>query len=273
MENCHYKCLMFILQSFKCDKACPYCTAKITKWETEDDHLEKLDTLLSQLKGMRIKDFVLSGNGEPALYPKEDLKHISDTVRKHQHLFENKRMQTGGQLFMTDKFELFHDYTFKITRVSPNALVDQECLRYDYDYTASQNFKSSGVIINHVLLRDNVKNLEKDIGDYTEKFSNIRELNISILNHNTRENGSRNKYTQWIEDKAIHKEEWEEVLDHLSSCFPISSDFDEETERYTFSHEIPLHFYARKGKYGNKDLVLYQGRFIDYKLNNINING
>ena len=37
-----YKEFELILSSFKCNKNCPYCTAKITKWPNVDDKIDKL---------------------------------------------------------------------------------------------------------------------------------------------------------------------------------------------------------------------------------------
>lgn len=37
-----YKEFELILSSFKCNKNCPYCTAKITKWPAVDDKVGEL---------------------------------------------------------------------------------------------------------------------------------------------------------------------------------------------------------------------------------------
>ena len=41
-----YKEFELIGSSFKCDKNCPYCTAKITKWPIVDDKFEELEQRL-----------------------------------------------------------------------------------------------------------------------------------------------------------------------------------------------------------------------------------
>ena len=45
-----YKEFELIPSSFKCDKNCPYCTAKITKWPVVDDKLDLLEDRLNYLK-------------------------------------------------------------------------------------------------------------------------------------------------------------------------------------------------------------------------------
>lgn len=59
-----YKEFELILSSFKCNKNCPYCTAKITKWPVVDDKLELLAEKLYFLKSKGINaiwvDFIPS---------------------------------------------------------------------------------------------------------------------------------------------------------------------------------------------------------------------
>lgn len=52
-----------------CDKKCPYCIAKITKWPIRQDCLEKLEEklLFLKTKNIRFKYFVISGNGDQAM--------------------------------------------------------------------------------------------------------------------------------------------------------------------------------------------------------------
>ena len=45
-----YKEFELIGSSYKCDKNCPYCTAKITKWPIVEDKFETLEEKLNYLK-------------------------------------------------------------------------------------------------------------------------------------------------------------------------------------------------------------------------------
>ena len=49
-----YKEFELILSSFKCNKNCPYCTAKITKWPIVDDKVDKLEETFNYLKNKDI---------------------------------------------------------------------------------------------------------------------------------------------------------------------------------------------------------------------------
>ena len=42
--------LEIILSDFACDKNCPYCTAKITKWPNVEDDIHSLELYVGQLK-------------------------------------------------------------------------------------------------------------------------------------------------------------------------------------------------------------------------------
>lgn len=42
MKEKKFKELEIILSDFSCDKNCPYCTAKITKWEVVKDDIHML---------------------------------------------------------------------------------------------------------------------------------------------------------------------------------------------------------------------------------------
>ena len=73
-----YKEFELIGSSFKCDKNCPYCTAKITQWPVVDNKLEVLEDRLNYLKNndVTFRYFIFCGNGEPSLLDFEDFKKI-----------------------------------------------------------------------------------------------------------------------------------------------------------------------------------------------------
>lgn len=45
-----YKELEIILSDFSCNKHCPYCTAKITKWLQVEDDLDALELNVVEMK-------------------------------------------------------------------------------------------------------------------------------------------------------------------------------------------------------------------------------
>lgn len=69
-----------------------------------DNKLNMLPTRLAELQnaGISFRYFILSGNGEPSLYNYETLKSILDATRA-VNIFDEKRMQTSGNLFFDDK--------------------------------------------------------------------------------------------------------------------------------------------------------------------------
>ena len=93
-----YKEFELILSSFNCDKNCPYCTAKITKWPVVDD---KLDVLEEKLKYLRDKDisfryFIFCGNGEPSLANFDNFKKVVEATRICKE--NNPELNVDGEL-------------------------------------------------------------------------------------------------------------------------------------------------------------------------------
>lgn len=62
-----FKKLEIILSDFACDKHCPYCTAKITKWDSQEDNIDLLGANVGQMKelGYTFHYVTIGGNGEP----------------------------------------------------------------------------------------------------------------------------------------------------------------------------------------------------------------
>ena len=132
-----YKEFALIGSSFKCDKNCPYCTAKITKWPVVKNNFHLLEEKLIYLKkhDINFRYFIFSGNGEPSLLDFNDFKTIVDATRKI-NIFEEKRLQSSGNIFYEDKkLDLIkNDFMVEITRVSINSTDDMKILGYKRDY-------------------------------------------------------------------------------------------------------------------------------------------
>ncbi|MCI8330651.1 MAG: hypothetical protein HFE04_00965 [Bacilli bacterium] len=118
------KDFVFVLNSFKCNKNCPYCIAKmnnnyIENLNDEIKNLEK-DILEYQSKNIKFEHFILSGNGETSLYDLKVLNKIKNIVEDSK-IFDDYRIQTSGNLFLEDeKLELFENWIKEITVVSDN---------------------------------------------------------------------------------------------------------------------------------------------------------
>ena len=99
-----YKEFELIGSSFKCDKNCPYCTAKITQWPVVDNKLEVLEDRLNYLKNndVTFRYFIFCGNGEPSLLDFEDFKKIVEATR-NVNIFDEKRLQSYGNIFYEDE--------------------------------------------------------------------------------------------------------------------------------------------------------------------------
>lgn len=269
------KSFTLILSGFACDKGCPYCTAKITVWDPGEDRLDRLDAHLHRLTdlGYHFDEFILSGNGEPGLYERGDLLHIADRVRLHGDLFGARRLQTGGNLFLDpDKWSLFYDWDFKITRCSPDDHEDREWLRYANAHAMTDEFAMSRVTINHVLLRQTLPRLFQDLDEYIRRFPNLMGINLTILNLNTRSFDLSSRYSRWILDHGVLKEDADAVLALVAARMPMLAPYNERSERYTFDYNgMPVYFYARKSQYGRADVVFYRGDLVDFQLNPLNL--
>ncbi|MCL2229017.1 MAG: radical SAM protein [Firmicutes bacterium] len=107
------KQLSLVLGSYECDKACRHCNAKShTNFVSEDDRLDLLPKHLFDFEklGYSFNRFVISGNGEPSLYPIETFETITDSVQKHRKMFDQFEIHTSGRLFREDaKIELLRE--------------------------------------------------------------------------------------------------------------------------------------------------------------------
>ncbi len=271
-----YKEFELIGSSFKCDKNCPYCTAKITKWPVIDDKFELLEKKLEYLKENNIsfKYFIFCGNGEPSLLEFNDFETIVEATR-NVNIFEEKRLQSSGNIFYEDKkLDLIkNDFMIEITRVSLDSKEDMKVLGYNRDYINTDNFKKAKIRLNYVLMKD--KSFEEyleEIKKYIEKYPNIITVSLKTLNLNTRKDEIDNPYSQWIIENALTKEDTDKIIKFMNSNANFVTSDEKFFDRFEWNYKgVPITFYAKKLNYGYSNIVYYGGELVDYHLNKIKI--
>lgn len=267
--------LEIILSDFACDKHCPYCTAKITKWPPVEDDLYQLEMYIGQLKklGYTFKYVTLGGNGEPTLHDIEKLRTIVSMFKDYE--IPVKRVLTSGNIFresQRDKWSLFADngWMFECTTTSFDNDKDREILGYDGNYFETEQFRHSRIRLNYVLLKDNVNMFVDEIGRFITRYPNIETVALKLLNANTKTGLIDNPLSEWIVKNAIAKEEREHIAEILNQNFTYKGEaFDTHSWEFDKDHEI--YFSWKKSKYGYMDLVYYGNRFVDYQLNDAKI--
>lgn len=271
-----YKEFELIGSSFKCDKNCPYCTAKITKWPVLDDKFELLEKKLNYLKdnNIRFRYFIFCGNGEPSLHDFNDFKTIVEATR-NVNIFEEKGLQSSGNIFYEDeKLDLIkNDFMVEITRISLDSKEDMKVLGYKRDYINTDNFKKAKVRLNYVLMKD--KSFEEyleEIKKYIEKYPNIITVSLKTLNLNTRKDEIDNPYSQWIMENALTKDDTDKIIEFMNSNANFVTSDEKFFDRFEWKYKgVPITFYAKKLDYGYSNIVYYGGELVDYHLNKINI--
>jgi len=241
-----------ILSSYKCNKNCPYCIAKIEKLSEINEDLIKFKNQINKLvsEKAKFKYFVLSGNGEPSYYTYEILKDIV-TIVTNSGIFEDYRIQTSGNLFYNNKlFDLFKDWLIEITRVGESYDVDNYVLHYENDYTLTQNFHNSRIRLNYVLLRNLSPFIDHDIKKYLIKYANIETIALKILD--TQEN-QESDYAKWISENGLNYED----IDMIRFVLDTSFDYlGYEFNNHIWKHENKLISMFSNKNY-NKDKTIY----------------
>lgn len=271
-----YKEFELIMSSFKCDKNCPYCTAKITKWPGVDNHLELLEDKLNYLKdkGITFRYFIFCGNGEPSLASIEDFKKVVDATR-NVNIFDEKRLQSSGNIFYeSDKLDYIKDdFIIEITRVDLDSKKDMEILGYKRDYINSDNFKKANIRLNYVLMKS--KSFEEyleEIKKYIDLYPNIKTISLKTLNLNTKDNNIDNPYSKWIIDNALTKKDSDRIIEFMSNNVNFVVSDEKFFDRYEWIYQgVPITFYAKKLDYGLSNIVYYGGKLVDYHLNEIKL--
>lgn len=271
-----YKEFELIGSSFKCDKNCPYCTAKITKWPIVEDKFELLEERLRYLKNNNIsfRYFIFCGNGEPSLLSFNDFKTIIEATRK-VNIFDEKRLQSSGNIFYEDKkLNLIKDdFIVEITRVSLDSKKDMEVLGYKRDYINSKNFKKANIRLNYVLLKNKkFEDYLEEIKQYIDKYPNIKTVSLKTLNLNTRNNEINNPYSKWIIENALTKKDTDDIIKFMSNNAKFVVSDAKFFDRYEWLYEgVPITFYTKKLDYGYSNIVFYGGELVDYHLNKISL--
>lgn len=271
-----YKEFELIGSSFECDKNCPYCTAKITKWPVVDNKFELLEEKLKYLRDNNInfRYFIFCGNGEPSLLEFNDFKTIVEATR-NVNIFDEKRLQSSGNIFYEDKkLDLIkNDFIIEITRVSLDSKEDMKILGYKRDYINTDNFKKAKIRLNYVLMKNKSFNEYFDeIKRYIEKYPNIVTVSLKTLNLNTRKDEIDNPYSQWIIENALTKDDTDKIIEFMNSNANFVTSDEKFFDRFEWNYNgVPITFYAKKLDYGYSNIVYYGGELVDYHLNKINI--
>lgn len=271
-----YKEFELIGSSFKCDKNCPYCTAKITKWPIVNDKFELLEDKLMYLKENNIsfRYFIFCGNGEPSLLDLKDFKTVVQATRK-VNIFDEKRLQSSGNIFYEDeKLDLIKDdFIVEITRVSLDSKEDMQILGYKRDYINTENFKKANIRLNYVLLKNKkFEDYLEEIKEYINKYPNIKTVSLKTLNLNTKNGDLNNPYSKWIIENALTKNDTNDIINFMSKNTKFVVSDEKFFDRYEWIYEgVPITFYAKKLDYGYSNIVFYGGELVDYHLNKIQL--
>lgn len=275
MKEKKFKELEIILSDFSCDKNCPYCTAKITKWEVVQDDIHMLSLYVGQLKelGYQFHYVTLGGNGEPT-------KHSIKKLREIVELFDDydipvKRVLTSGNVFREEereKYDLFTSYgwIFEVTTTSIDNDLDRKVLGYDHNYFQSDAFSKARIRLNYVLLKSNFSSMIDEVREFFKRYPNIETLAIKLLNVNTKTGLVDNPRSSWIVENAIAKEQREEVKKLLDQNFTyLGEAYDTFSWKTEDGHEV--YFSWKKMNYGFSDLVYYGNRFVNYQLEEVRL--
>lgn len=268
-----FKTFMIIDENYKCPANCPFCTAKITKWEKTNHDWNCLGKQLEFLNSMNMKfeNLTVSGNGEPCMLDIDILTNIKNQFLKHQNMFEYGRIQTCGELFnLNDKWELFKDFCFEITRCDIDPIKNAEILGYK-PYDDLINFKNSKIMFNLALLKENNHKTVEDIKHLIDNYPNVISVTAKILNVNTLDDGKDSLQSKWIIEHGVPKDQTNDVVELLNNNFEQSKGYDGFTDRYEWLYKgIPIILYARRADYGTANIVYYEGKLMDYHFNTLN---
>lgn len=258
--------LTLILGSYKCNKNCPYCIAKNNqKFDNDKLDLVKLNNLLSELENNDIKfnRFVLSGNGEPSLYPYQLLVSIRDIINKNKNLFKKFRLHSSGNIFFEeDKFKLFNTgeipFELEVLRTSFDSKIDKDVLKYEQDYLQSSLFSKSKNIKCDVALTDilNIDSFKDELYTFLLTHPSIKSIRLKKLIPGD----NKTKQKNWVLEHNLS----DDVINK------IINDLDLEKFGDTYRSKDGIIIYKPSGNY-DKDLVINNGVIKDYNCNEYNL--
>ena len=266
-----YKEFVLTLSSFNCNKNCPYCTAKITRWPIVDDqiHLLERQLLFLKEKGITFRYFVFSGNGEPSLHSYETIQKVCRAL-KNVNIFDEKRFQSSGNIFFEpEKLKLIKDdFIVEITRVAFDPEEDMKTLGYKQNYLESPLFRKATVRLNYVLMKN--KKFEEyltDIKRYIDTYPNIGTVSLKTLNLNTRNDCLDNPHSQWIMAHALTKKDSDDIVRYMSEHAEFQRKDEKFFDRYEWIYAgKPITFYVKKLDYGLSNVIYYGGKLVNYHL-------
>lgn len=210
--------LTLVLSSYKCNKNCPYCIAKNNKKFISSDNLNGISSILNTLNenNIKIKRFVISGNGEPSLYSLDELKQIRAAILENRDLFELIRIHSSGNIFYEeDKFELFNELNseFEVLRVSLNPSDDMDILGYDKNYLDSDLFKRCNNVKCDIALTDYLEDI--NIQQFLINNPSIKKIRFKTLL------GADNDtlYGRWVKEHTLRYDEIHEIIKTLNLSY------------------------------------------------------
>ncbi len=264
--------LTIIFPSYNCDRSCPFCIAKNNRKFNSDKSVD-FDGLVNCLEefrenGIHFGRIVLSGNGEPSLYSMEELEKCARIIKNNQDLFDALRVHTSGNIFWEkDKFDLFNDLVpdveFDVLRVAINSERDMQILKYERDYTQTDEFKrAKGIRLDIGLTKELERyTLPEELERLLQDYPNIRLVKFKNLMSGEREESSQAK---WVNGTRINKEEFVEFATHLLSYYGCTSMDD------LISKSGKRIIFKKSGSYP-KDIVYSDGVIRDYAENPLDI--
>jgi len=258
--------LTLVLGSYKCDKNCPYCIAKNNQKFSMNDSLDDLDYILQDLvtNNIRLKRFVISGNGEPSMYDYSDLLKIRNALVSNSNLFNTIRIHSSGNIFFEeDKFNLFNSINlpleFEFLRVSLDSDLDMNILGYKNDYLKSPLLKKSKSIKCDIAFTDyfDISNIKEDLDNFLQNNPNISKIRFKKLLVGDKET---TRQAEWVREHSIDEVSISKIIETLGL---------KETKGIYSSLDGKI-VYKPTGDY-DSDIVISDGKIEDYNYNKYNI--
>lgn len=253
--------LTLILNSYECDKNCPFCIAKNNrKFKGKEKSFENLKTLFEKLKraNVRFDRIVISGNGEPSLYSKEHLEQIIEAISMYNELFLEVRIHTSGNIFYEkEKLNLFQEafgdkLEIDFFRVALDSKRDMEVLDYSRDYINSELFRNVKKIKMDIGLT-NVLDTSKfavELNEFLENNPNVRTVRFKKLMSGEHELSSQ---AQWVKKETLPKQGIVKIACDLEKLYKTTTHTEFKTP-----NGVTVKF-EKTGNY-DKDIVVSNGK-------------